>query len=217
MKIAVLFSGGKDSCYAVYWALSQAWEVQCLLSMIPGKPDSYMFHYPNIQLVDKQAKLIGIPILKKTTKAEEEKELEDLEKLLQKAKKEYGLEGVVSGAVASEYQRTRIERVCHKLGLKSFIPLWHKNQEQLLREEVKAGFEIIVVGVYAEGLDDTWLGRKIDEKTVDELAKNKLLSTIGEGGEFETFVVNGPIFKEKMKITEKQKQWDGTRGELELT
>jgi ABC transporter with metal-binding/Fe-S-binding domain ATP-binding protein len=176
-----------------------------------------MFHYPNIHLVEQQAKLIGIPLLEKKTKGEQEKELEDLEALLSEAKRKYDIEGVASGAVASDYQKTRIERVCERVGLKSFAPLWHKDQGQLLRDEVRAGFEIIVVGVYAEGLDEKWLGRRLDDKAVGELAGKKLLSPVGEGGEFETLVTDGPVFKKRLAITEKSRQWDGTRGEVEFS
>ena len=216
MKVAVLFSGGKDSCYALYWAHSQAWQTQCLVSVIPEKPDSYMFHYPNIELVEQQAKLLQLPLLKRKTKAEPEKELDDLEALLKEAKESYGIDGVVSGAVASEYQKTRIERVCHCIGLKSFAPLWHKRQEQLLREELRAGFEIIMVGVYAEGLDEHWLGKRLDEEAVDELVGKQVLSPVGEGGEFETLVLGGPMFSSRLETKEVKREWDGSRGELEL-
>lgn len=215
MKTAVLFSGGKDSCYALYWAQNQAWDVECLVSLIPEREDSYMFHYPCIDLVDAQAELTDIPLIKKDTKAEKEKELEDLKNALKKAK-EYGIEGVISGAVASEYQRTRLERVCHELGLKSFTPLWHKDQEQLLRAEAKC-MEIMIVGVYAEGLDERWLGRVIDKEAIDELSQNKLLSPVGEGGEFETLTVNAPFFRERLETVEIKKEWDGTRGQIHLT
>ncbi|MCD4740804.1 diphthine--ammonia ligase, partial [archaeon] len=136
MKVAILFSGGKDSCYAMHLAMQQH-EPACLVTIVPEKPDSYMFHYPNIHLVDAQAALIGLPLIKKTTKAEKEKELEDLKKALQEAKQKYKIKGVVSGAIASNYQKTRVDKICEELGLESIAPLWGKNQEQLIKEEAK--------------------------------------------------------------------------------
>ncbi|MCD6414475.1 MAG: diphthine--ammonia ligase [Candidatus Diapherotrites archaeon] len=213
MKTAILFSGGKDSCYALYWALNQAWNVRCLVSILPRKPDSYMFHYPNVAaLVEKQAKLVGLPILKRKTDALKEKELDDLKQVLSEAKEKHSIEAVVSGAVQSEYQKTRIERVCYKLGLKSFVPLWHKDPERLARDEART-LKIIIVGVYAEGLDESWLGRTLDGDAIAELVRKKI-SPIGEGGEFETLVVDAPFFKEPLKVKEKSRVWDGVRGEV---
>lgn len=214
MKTAVLFSGGKDSCYALYWTLNQAWDVKCLVSIFPEKPGSFMFHYPNVQLVEKQAKLIGLPLITKKTKAEKEEELEDLKTILSNAKEKYDVEAVVSGAVQSEYQKTRIERICHKLGLKSFVPLWHKNPERLVRDELHV-LKVMIVGVYADGLDESWLGRILDNHAVDELV-DKGISPVGEGGEFETLVINAPFFKKPLKVEEESRTWDGTRGEIVL-
>jgi ABC transporter with metal-binding/Fe-S-binding domain ATP-binding protein len=216
MNVGVAFSGGKDSCYACYWALNQGWDVTCLLTVIPDKPESYMFHYPNVFLTEHQAKAIGIPRLTVKTTGEKEKELQDLKHLLENAEKKHGIQGVVSGAVASEYQKTRMDTVTHELGLKHFAPLWHKPQATLIRDEVRAGFEIVIVGVYAEGLDDKWLGRVLDDKALNALKKLGMVSQVGEGGEFETTVLDGPIFKKPVRVKEVDKKWDGVRGQIFL-
>jgi ABC transporter with metal-binding/Fe-S-binding domain ATP-binding protein len=215
MRVAALFSGGKDSVFAVYITQQYGWDVTHLVSLLPKKPDSWMFHSLNIQYTDLLAKAIDIPLVKRATTAEKEAELDDLTQVLQ------GLEidGVISGAIASEYQRTRIEKICDELGIKSFSPLWHKNQELLLRDQVKAGFHIIVVGVFAEGFDETWLGRTIDEKTIDALVslqKKHGINIAGEGGEYETLVLFGPMFSKRLVIDESKKEWNRDSGVFQV-
>ena len=215
MRVAALFSGGKDSVFAVYITQQYGWEVSHLVSLHPKKPDSWMFHSINIHLTDLLAKSIGVPLVKRVTAAEKEAELEDLAQALQ----DLEIDGVVSGAIASEYQRTRIEKVCDNLGLKSFSPLWHKNQELLLRDQVKAGFHIIIVGVFAEGFDETWLGRTIDEETIDALVslqKKHGINIAGEGGEYETLVLSGPMFSKRLVIDESGKEWNRDSGVFQV-
>lgn len=213
MDTAVLYSGGKDSNYALYWALNQGWDVQCLVSMLPQRDDSYMFHVPCVNLTGLQAECIGIPIVSKTVSGVKEKEVAELEQVL----KGLRVEGVVSGAVASEYQKTRIDSVCHKLGFKSFAPLWHKRPISLVSDILSAGFEVVVSGVSAYGLDESWLGKTLcdeDLETLMELERKYGVSVCGEGGEFETLVVDGPIFNERIEVVRTHKVWGGQAGQL---
>jgi asparagine synthase (glutamine-hydrolysing) len=141
------------------------------------------------------------------TKGEKEKELEDLKETILRAKKEYGIEGVVTGALYSQYQRGRVEKVCDSLGLKIFSPLWHMDQEKEMRQLMKEGFEIVFSSVAAEGLDKSWLGRRITSADVDKLVglKQKIgLNVAGEGGEFETLVLDGPMFKKKVVVDDSE-------------
>ena len=215
MRVAALFSGGKDSVFSVYITKQYGWDVTHLVTLFPEKPDSWMFHSINIQQTDQLAQAMDIPLIKKTTNTEKETELLDLKKLLE----DLEIDGVISGAIASEYQRTRIERICDELGIKSFTPLWHKNQGLLLRDEVKAGFHIIVVGVFAQGFDETWLGRTIDEGTIDilvHLNKKHGINIAGEGGEYETLVLSGPLFSRRLVIDESVKEWTRDSGVLQV-
>ncbi|MEM5853507.1 MAG: TIGR00289 family protein [Candidatus Aenigmatarchaeota archaeon] len=209
MRVAVLFSGGKDSTYATYIAKKQGYDVKYLVTIIPEREDSWMFHFPCIALTKLQAKALGIKQIMRKTKSEKEKELEDLKRVLEKIKGE--IDAVVSGAVASNYQKYRIDKVCEELGLKHIAPLWEKDQEEVLKEEVKSGFEIMVTGVFAEGFDETWLGRIIDEELFEELLRLKRrfgISVSGEGGEYETFVLDCPLFKKRIDILSFKKIWD---------
>jgi len=196
MKLGVLFSGGKDSNYALFEA-NKTDEVKVLISLDSKNKDSYMFHTP-IEDVDKQAKKLKIPLIKFKTKGEKEEELKDLKKAIEKAKKEFKIEGVVTGAVASTYQASRIQKICDELDLWCFNPLWQMNQEKLLRDLIKDGFKFKIVKVAADGLDDSWINRIIDKKAIDELvklSKKYRFNVAFEGGEAETEVIESPLFR----------------------
>jgi len=212
MKLASLFSGGKDSVYATYLAKQEGHSIDCLISIFSENKESYMFHTPSISKVEKQAEVMGIPLIKGETKGEKEKELDDLEEAIKKAIEDYGVEGVVTGAIRSVYQASRIQKICDKLGIECFNPLWQKDEEEYLDELVKAGFEIILVGVFAYPFDSSWLGRKIDSKfisEVKELNKKYEIHVAGEGGEFESFVLNCPLFSRGLEVVESNVSEEG--------
>ena len=203
MKLGVLFSGGKDSTFATELANSEQNEVVCLMSMKSKNKDSYMFHTPNIDLTEIQAKSLGIPLVSKKTNGEKEAELIDLRRLIQKAQKEYGIKGVVTGAVESVYQASRIQKICSDLNLWCFNPLWQLDQEDLLKQLLKRGYEVIISSIAAYPLDRKWLGRKLTNSMIEELVnlKEKFgVNPAGEGGEFESLVLNGPNFKKRIQI-----------------
>ncbi len=215
MKVAALFSGGKDSVFSIYIAKQWGWDISHLVTVYPENKDSWMFHSINIHLTEKLSEAINIPLIRKQTKGKKEEELNDLKEIL----KDLDINGVISGAIASEYQRTRIEKICHEIGIKSFTPIWHKNQELILREQINAGFEIIIVGVFAYGFDETWLGKTINGKTINDiqqLKKKYSINTAGEGGEFETLTLNGPIFRKKLILDKISKEWKRDNGILKV-
>jgi diphthine-ammonia ligase len=216
MRVAVLYTGGKDSTYAMHRAIQQGREVVCLVTLKPESQSSFMFHSANINWVkDLQAKALGVPMIFKKTKGVKEDDLKDLKAALQLAIKKYNIDGVVFGANASEYQRYRVEAVCADVGLKSLAPLWHLEPERYLIELIKEGYEIIIVSVASGGLDHTWLGRKLDLQALEDLkrVRDKFgIHISGEGGEYETLVVDGPIFKKRIEILEFEKVWKEDSG-----
>ncbi len=219
MKVAALFSGGKDSTFALWCTLMLGWDVRALLTVYPKSQESWMFHFPAIKWTMLQAQAIGIPQELVSTEGTKETELEDLRAGLRKLVQADGIEAIVSGAVASEYQKTRLDNLCEDLGLKSFAPLWHKNQEQLVKEQIESGFEIIVTACNAMGLNAKWLGRKLGPSELKELVKlNRRygLSVAFEGGEAETFVLNAPFFKGRLSIRKATPHWRGESGYLDL-
>ena len=211
MKVASLISGGKDSLYATYIALNHGWSIEYLVSLIPKRKDSWMFHSINIELVKDIASSMKLPLLIKETCGEKEKELEDLKDVL----KDLDIEGVVNGAIASDYQRERIGMVCDELGLKNFSPIWHKDQEKILRYQINAGFEILIDAVSAEGLEREWLGKILNTTNIDtfiELCERYGINPSGEGGEFETLVLDCPLYHERLIIEDKEVVWKKDHG-----
>lgn len=207
MKIATLISSGKDSIFALHKAIEEGHKVECILFIESKNPHSWMFHTPNVNLVEKQAECLGLPFLKKVTKGEKEEELRDLKELIKEAKEKYQIEGVVSGAIHSRYQWTRIDKICGDLDLVSIAPLWNYDQEELVREIIKNKFEVIIQAIAGEGLDKSWIGRKLDEKALNDLIKiNKKIGTniAGEGGEYESLVLDCPLFKKRLQIIERE-------------
>jgi asparagine synthase (glutamine-hydrolysing) len=203
MKCGILFSGGKDSVFATYLAKKYDNEITCLITIISENPDSYMFHTPSILKVKKQAEVMKIPLIVQKTKGEKEEELKDLEFVIKKAKKEYNIEGIVTGSVESAYQASRIQKICDKLNLDCFNPLWQKDQFELLNDLLENKFKIIITGVFAYPLNNSWLGRELNQefnKDVNVLFDKYKINPAGEGGEFETFVLNCPLFSKELKV-----------------
>ena len=211
MRIAALFSGGKDSTYAVYLAQQQGWDVVSLLTVVPKASDSYMFHYPNVRWTKLQATAMDIPIKYKESEGLKEKELEDVAELM----RHESVDGYICGAIASDYQWSRFNEICHTIGKPLFAPLWRKDQVMLLEDMVQAGFKFMIAGVYAEGFDESWLGKIITSKSIRELEEMRdkyRISPSGEGGEIETFVLDGPNFSKAIYIEEAEARWQRHSG-----
>lgn len=217
LNLAALVSGGKDSLFAAYIMIKQNYNVKCLVSLKSKNLDSYMFHTPTIELVKLQAESMELPLIFRETKGEKEKELEDLKKALEEAKEKYNIQGVITGALYSSYQRDRIEKIADRLGLKIFSPLWHVSQENELRELLKNNFRFIITKVAAEGLDSSFLGKEFDEEMLEKLKKveeKHKINMSGEGGEFESFVVDCGLFKKKIRIFSSEIVEDGGSASL---
>lgn len=209
MNVAILFSGGKDSTMALYNALKSNEDVKYLLSMKSRNDESYMFHVPNIHITDLLSEALDIPIISVETDGVKEEELQDLKAAFEKLKS-LDVEAIYTGALYSVYQKSRIEKLADEVGLKVISPYWHVNELEYMRKIVSLGFKIIICGVAAWGLDESWLGRVIDDEVIDELVKinEKYQVNIAfEGGEAETLAVDGPIFKKRIKILKDRKEW----------
>ena len=216
MLLGVLFSGGKDSVYACKRAMETE-TVGCLITLVSENPDSYMFHTPNVRRADLIAEAIGVPQLNWPTAGEEEAELSDLRDAIAAAKERCGIEGVVTGAIESVYQAARVQRICRELDLWCFNPLWQIDQLEYLKLLVSEGFLVIITGVFAYPLDESWVGARIDGNRIrklEALQKKYGINPSGEGGELETFVLDGPIFKKRIEILKAARSYDNYRGHL---
>ncbi len=202
MKLAALFSGGKDSCLAMHHLIKKH-EIVCLITMISKNDESYMFHVPNIEFAEVQAESIGLPIILKKTPGVKEEELAELEKAIIEAKEKYQIKGIITGAIRSVYQASRIQKICDELEIKCFNPLWMRDQTEILRELIKLDFKVIISGVFAYGFGKEFLGKIIDEEMIAKLLEIKekyKINEAGEGGEVETTVLDAPFFKKEIIV-----------------
>lgn len=215
MRLAALVTGGKDSILSLYRAQKMGHSIDVLATMISETDDSYMFHFPNIRLTDHISRALEIPLVTAQTCGIKEKELQDLKKLLSSL----DVDGVVSGAIQSSYQKERIEKICTELGLESVTPLWNENPLKIMEELIDLKFKVIIIGVFAYGLDKNWLGKEITTETLQkllELNKQYQISLVGEGGEYESLVLDGPIFKKRLEIIKTTVSYENNRGVLSI-
>jgi len=201
MRLCALYSGGKDSTFAIHWAVLHGFEVAYTLTLIPRRPDSWMFQVPNVAWAPVASEAMGIDSLTFFTSGEKDKELEDLKKALSKCK-ELGVSGVLAGALLSDYQRLNIAIVAEGLDLKTYTPLWRKDQEVYMRELVEEGFEILITSASAYGFPFELVGKTLDKdgvKRVIEASRRYGFNPAFEGGEAETFVLYAPLYKRRLQ------------------
>jgi ABC transporter with metal-binding/Fe-S-binding domain ATP-binding protein len=213
MNLAALISGGKDSMLAVYRMHLDGHRIKYLLAMEPVSAESYMFHHPNVWVTELISQSTGIPLIKRKTHGRKEEELSDLKSLFQQVADD--VDGIVSGAMASRYQKSRIDHLCKELSLKSIAPLWHIDARNMWDELFRHNFQVMVTAVAAEGLDEKWLGRVVDRAAFDELEKlsKKHRFHLGfEGGEAETLVLDMPLYEKRITVKEARPLWDGISG-----
>ncbi|PSQ12024.1 ATP-binding protein [Halobacteriales archaeon QS_5_70_15] len=227
-----LFSGGKDSSWALYRALEEGLPVERLLTVHP-EGESFMYHVPATELASLAAESIGLPLVDvhpadfdarapedEDSSARGDRELEPMEEALEHLARELGgLGGLTAGAVESEYQTSRIRAMADRLGCELFAPLWGEDPRELAESMLDAGFEILVLQVAAGGLDRSWLGRRLDADALadlESLNERYGVHLLGEGGEFETFVVDGPHMSRPIEL-EHERVWEGDRGHLRVT
>ena len=218
MKSVILYSGGKDSTMALYEAIQNGDEIYALLAMVSKNEESYMFHVPDIHMVDYCSAAMEIPSIDVLTDGIKEEELDDLEKMLSKLK-DKGVEAVYSGALESVYQKSRIEKICEKLDLKSVTPLWHADAIEYMNKIIDLEFEVIITSVSAYGLDQEWLGKRVTRELLQklvELNQKYGVHPAFEGGEAETLVLDGPIFDRKIVIDEAEILWKNDSGVYEI-
>jgi len=180
-----------------------------------------MLHTANINLVELSAKALQIPLVSGGTKGNKEEELEDINRTVLAAKKKYSFDTLGCGGLASNYQKTRIEKIAEECNLAPACPLWGIDQKKYMKQLVELEYHFILTSVSAGGLDENWLGKEIDQKSANELielSKKYNFNAALEGGEGETLVLDCPLFiKERLRVVESRKKWNGYQGLLEIT
>ncbi len=220
MKVAVLFSGGKDSTFSIYQAKMLGHQVECVVTIFPQSYESELLHYPNIQFTKLQSESMKIPQISiKVDSTNPNAEVNTLEEILIKAKEKFGIKGIVHGGILSEYQRKRFESISKNLGIELISPLWKKNQKEYMINLIESKFRFMIISATSGGLDETWLGKEItsdDLITLENLSQKHGFNLSFEGGEAETFVTDCPLFTHPIKIEKSKKSWDGYRGRFEI-
>ena len=220
MKLACLFSGGKDSTYAIHVAKKQGHDVVCLLSIFPKSEESHLLHHPNLEWTKLQSESMNIPQLTAISSSDDTgDELITIENLLRHAKVQFQIDGLLHGGIKSKFQKEQFETLCSKLNLIPVAPLWETEPKKYMNDFLDSGFNFMMITVSSDGLDEQWLGKLILKSDIEIL--NILSSKFGfnlnfEGGEAETFVIDCPLFSNPIKINKFLKHWDGYRGRFEI-
>jgi ABC transporter with metal-binding/Fe-S-binding domain ATP-binding protein len=219
MRLAALFSGGKDSTFAIYKAKEAGHKIACLITMHPAGDDSALFHYPNSRMTRHLAEAMKIPVLDFVSGIGKHAESEALVQAVAKAKSAYNIEGVLSGGIASVFQKNAFEQACKEHGVEPLAPMWGADPEKYMSELLDSDFSIMIVGVSAMGLEKEWLGRVMDREALVQLVK--LSKKYGfnltfEGGEAETLVLDCPLYSKRLAVRRAHTRWDGQRGIFEI-
>ena len=193
------WSAGKDSCLACYKAIKQGYIIKYLLNFISKEHKRCCFHGMESNLITLQSELIGIPLVQKEVSPDMQKYEEEFKEAVSELKNN-GIEGMVFGDVYLDEHKDWIERVCKDLNIRPLEPLWNIQAEKVLEEFINLGFQAVVVSCKADLFGKEFVGRYVDKGLIDEL-KSKTICPCGENGEFHTFVVDGPLFKKRIKIT----------------
>ncbi len=216
MRLASLYSGGKDSTFSLYLAEQQGHDIPYLVNIVPTDAASWIFHTPNLNTVPAMAEALGRKLIVGHSTGAEDSDLQGMYDALEGL----DIEGIVTGAVWSDYQWDRMNLVCGDLGLKLFAPLWRKDQDMVLREMIAAGVRAVIVGCFAEGFDESWLGRPLDTAAVADLVKLRGkygISIMGEGGEYESLTLDSPLHRYPLQIAAAEKTWKGHAGLYRVT
>lgn len=214
-----MLSGGKDSTLAHHHALDLGFTPVAGIVIMPKDPESHMFHVPNLDIAHAHTQALDLAPIQATAPEGQETELDALTEAFQQAA-EHDVETIVTGAVASEYQRTRIEHAAHKTDLKTHTPLWHKPPADLLHEIVHAGYDARITHVAAHGLTEDWLGQRLTSERSEDLLNLEAshgVHPIGEGGEYETVVLDAPAFNQRIKVQDHATDWERDHGRWRIT
>ena len=219
--MAGLFSGGKDSTYAIFkTTLQKQHDLCCIVMMHPNSDDSLLFHYPTTNLLSKISNVIGVPVIEHSCNVSEKNyEVSELTHLIKKAVEEFSVDGLINGCISSRFQLDIFQDICDKLNVRLVSPLWNIDSDYYYEQLLGQGFEIMITRVAALGLDSSWLGKIITKDNYSALKKlsHKYQFNITfEGGEAETLVLDCPLFKKRIYIKDHTITWDGIRGMFEI-
>jgi len=217
MRVCALLSGGKDSNYALYRSVKEGHTVSCIVTVEPGRSDSWMFHYHAVNMAKLQIKMMGMEDRHYTVRVSgvKEREVEELLGQLRRIHEERGFDAIVAGGIASVYQRQRLERIADKLGVSVYAPQWGVEPSDYMRRLVNEGFEIIITQITTYGLGPEYLGIPLTHDVVEDIivrASRYGFNPAFEGGEAETLVLYQPLYGDQRLCVRGRRV---SRGEFE--
>jgi diphthine-ammonia ligase len=198
MSYIASWSGGKESCLALYEALGQGYKISRLVNLVSEESRRVSFHGTEPGLIQLQSQAIGIPLLQKMTVwGKYEQDFKNAVRSLIPD----GIEGMVFGDIYLQEHKDWVEGVCAELGIEAIEPLWGRNTEEVLLSFIDSGFEAVIVCAQSELIDEEWIGRRVDKALLKYL-KSHNVDPCGENGEYHTLVVNGPFFRRQIQLIE---------------
>ena len=211
MDVAILYSGGKDSTLAIEYAIEKGWNIKYLLSVKPNRTDCYLFHFATVEQTKKLSEILGIKQIYTTcTEADPEKEATIIRKIVEANP----VDSVILGGIGlQETQIKSIRNALFSLGVDVFASHTGKDHTKIMKEMIKRGYEIILTEVAADGLGDKWLGERLTADNIDAFVKTAEKFGFhpgGEGGPYNTLVVDGPIFSKRLEIMSFDKVMEGS-------
>ena len=220
MKLACLFSGGKDSTYSVLKARGMGHETVCLITMHPPADDSLVFHYPNIRITRQLAESMQIPLVESEIQGRSiDDESRALEDAIVQARAQYPIDGILTGGISSRFQKQVFDKICSNNKMTPVAPVWGSEPLEYMHELLDKGFQIMIVAVSAMGLGKEWLGTILDRASLAglyALSKKNGFNVSFEGGEAETLVVDCPLYSKRLQVKRADIYWDGQRGMFEI-
>lgn len=201
MEVAILYSGGKDSNYALESAIKKGWGVKYLLSVKPNRTDCFLFHYATVEHTPIQAKLLNIPhIIVPCTVADPILEADIVKRIVEKNP----VDAVILGGTGLQITQIKsVQDALLPLKVETFASHAGMEHEDLLRDMIKSGYKIMISQFATEGMNKSWLGKVLDENSVEELIKLSRkygFHSGGDGSAFDTFVLESPLFKERINF-----------------
>ena len=215
MRLAALYSGGKDSTFAMYIAEQMGHDIPYLVTVEPEDRASWIFHTPNLSIVPDMAEAMGRELVTVPSDGTEQGDMDAMREVLSGL----DIDGIVVGALWSDYQWDRMNLVCGDLDLVVLAPLWRKSQDMVYEEMVDAGIDAVIAGVFAEGLNEKWLGRRLDLSTEEDLKRLRDrygISIMGEGGEYESLTLDSPMHSKALRIDASENRMERNAGTMEV-
>jgi len=211
MKVAILFSGGKDSHYALQYALEKGWDVEYLLSIKPTRTDCYLFHYATVEHTKEIAQILGIKhILETCSVADPKLEAEIVKKVVEKNP----VDAVILGGTGLQVTQIKsIQNALLPIGIETFASHTGLDHGSIFLDMIEKGYKIMVTQIAAEGLNEKWLGRIINENNINELfalSGKYGFHNGGDGGHFDTLVLDSPLMDQSLEIGKITKKTEGS-------